>query len=227
MNAVAQITEGTPSRGRIEYVAEPRIYVVGGGFEYIKMFYNAGFVGARSVEDADVVCFTGGADVDPSFYNEKPLKETHSFLPRDQKEAAIYGACLGLQKPMVGICRGAQFLNVMNGGALWQDVNNHAGPEHPVYDHKRKEWVEGMTSTHHQQMRPTKDALIIASAALSTQKKAEGVIQNVVTPSLSDVEVVWYEDTFSLCFQPHPEFRGGSCQDYFLELFEEYIIPCT
>lgn len=202
-----------------------RVFVVGGGFQYMKMFFDAGMKGARSVEDADIVCFTGGEDVDPSYYKEKPLSCTHYNVKRDEYEAGVYGEALALQKPMIGICRGSQFLNVMNGGRLWQDVNNHAGHQHSVVDMRTGQVIEGMTSTHHQQMRAADDADIIAIAERSTKKMSESEKIEREEAECDDMEVLWYPDSLSLCFQPHPEFQHGVCRNYFLSLVDDYILP--
>lgn len=205
-------------------VYQLRVLVVGGGFQYIKMFHDAGFLGATTIDEADIICFTGGEDVDPSFYGENKIPGTGSNRERDDLECFIYG--YGLKKPKIGICRGAQFLNVMNGGKLWQDVNNHAiRGTHPVVDSKTGEIIEGMSSTHHQQMIPGEDALVLATASLSTEKRSDGKELIRELPELDDVEVVWYEDNLSLCFQPHPEFALDQCREYFLDLVDEYILP--
>ena len=207
-------------------VHDLRVFVVFGGFQYIKMFADAGFSGARSVDDADIVCFTGGEDVDPQLYGEKAIEGTFYSARRDAVEAACYGEALALQKPMVGICRGSQFLNVMNGGKLWQDVNNHCSG-HSLVDMKTGEVIHNMTSTHHQQMIPGKDAAILAVASLSTIKKSDSQTLHRDKPETDDIEVLWYPDSLSLCFQPHPEFHHGDCRNYFLDLVDEYILPAT
>lgn len=204
-----------------------RVLVVGGGFQYLKMFFDAGLKGATSVDDADIICFTGGEDVDPALYGEKAIPETYFNTRRDEVESRIYGEAVGLRKPMVGICRGAQFLNVMNGGKLWQDVNAHLGA-HTVLDVRTGEYVDRMTSTHHQMMRPADDGEVLAVASLSTSKKCDG--EHLLTDAPvenSDVEVVWYPASMCLCFQPHPEFSHGNCRNYFLDLFDQYVIPAT
>jgi len=206
-------------------VYDLRVLVVGGGFQYLKMFYDAGLKGAKDVGDADIICFTGGEDVDPSYYSEEKVPGTHSNTSRDAREAMIYSEALVRNKPMVGICRGAQFLNVMNGGKLWQDVNNHAGRSHSVVDFRTGELVHDMTSTHHQQMREGPDCDIVAAAELSTKKVAATEIIDRDEPQVDDLEVLWYPKSLSLCFQPHPEFQDGNCRDYFLQLFDDYIMP--
>lgn len=202
-----------------------RVLVVGGGFEYCRMFYDAGIGGATSVEEADFICFTGGADVDPVLYGQEAIPGTHTHTLRDEKETAFYVEALARKKPMVGICRGSQFLNVMNGGKLWQDVNNHAvGAGHIITDLRKGVEISEITSTHHQMMIPTEKAEILALASLATHKKS--FIDEIKRdkPELDDVEAVWYPDTLCLCFQPHPEFQYGNTRNYFLELFDEYVM---
>lgn len=224
LSAAEQKRLATESTMREVY--DLRVFVVGGGFQYLKMFFDAGMKGARSVEDADIVCFTGGEDVDPALYGEEPIPETYFNSKRDGVEAYIYGEAIGLKKPMIGICRGAQFLNVMNGGKLWQDVNNHAvRGGHAIIDMRNGEVREGMTSTHHQQMIAADDAEIIAVAELSTKKTSMSEIMERTKAEPDDMEVLWYPGSLSLCFQPHPEFMHGDCRNFFLDLVDEYILP--
>lgn len=214
------------AEAQLREIYDLRVFVVGGGFQYSKMFFDAGMKGARNVEDADIVCFTGGEDVDPKYYGEKPLLGTHYNTKRDEYESGLYGECLALKKPMIGICRGSQFLNVMNGGSLWQDVNNHAIMRgHAIIDMRDGKEIEDMTSTHHQMMRPADDAEIIALASLATRKLGEKEQMEREKPELDDVEVVWYPTTLSLCFQPHPEFQHGNCRNFFLDLVDTHILP--
>jgi len=216
-----------------------RCYVVGGGMNYIRMLYEAGIRGATDVEDADFVMFTGGEDVDPKFYGEKPLRGTNYNTARDERERAIFEQAKKSGVPMVGICRGGQFLNVMSGGKLWQDVDNHAiGGVHDIEDHAYGLSHLKVTSTHHQMMNPAEDGLILASAARSTYRTAEGIHATVYGDNGSagvhddDVEVVWYDKTKCLCFQPHPEYLISTVpdevrtmtRDYFLDLLDDYVL---
>lgn len=51
-----------------------KAYILGGAFmgDMVVMFAEAGFQRASSVKEADVVVFTGGADINPTLYNQKP-----------------------------------------------------------------------------------------------------------------------------------------------------------
>src|SRR5690554_3184603 len=90
------------------------------------MFINRGHKVVQTAEEADLVCFIGGEDVQPSLYGEHDHPSTHTNPARDEMEEKLFHYCLNEGIPMAGICRGAQFLNVMNGGKLYQDVDNHA-----------------------------------------------------------------------------------------------------
>ncbi len=200
------------------------VYIVNSSWDYEKMWTSRGHNVVSSLELADLVQFTGGSDVSPELYGEKNVR-SYCDANRDKYEQKIFNHCREVGKAMVGICRGGQFLNVMNGGKMWQHVSNHAiGGTHVVYDHE-SELTYLCTSTHHQMMIPGLLAEVVGQGiALCRSYQSEG---GVYTPDdlgndELDVEVVWYEDTHSLCFQPHPELDDGECQEYFFILIERY-----
>ncbi len=208
-----------------------RVFIVGGGFQYVELMHRYGYAGARRVEDADFVLFTGGEDVTPELYGERALAKTHSNRHRDDYEVDVYNRCKEAKKPMVGICRGGQFLNVMNGGKLWQHVVGHTG-DHVAFtppDAKGNGTRRSITvtSTHHQMMEPTKDAVILLSALEATERHSQDTLIEGKDPNIEDVEVCIYPDTDSLCFQPHPEFHNAKPElvDFFEECLEDWIEP--
>ena len=71
---------------------------------------------------------TGGPDVDPALYGEKPAGAAGLDPARDQMELAAWRAAQERSVPLLGICRGLQAINVFSGGKLLQDVPSHAGP---------------------------------------------------------------------------------------------------
>lgn len=115
------------------------------GLDYIRMFENYGSVHLLTstnahdphfIKDFDMLVLPGGADVDPKRYGEKPdplcgrvnLQYEHldlNFLPK----------WLATGKPIVGICRGMQTLNVAMGGSLYQHIEGHTGGEFRKEDH--------------------------------------------------------------------------------------------
>lgn len=219
-----------------------RVLVVGGGWEYIRFLYDHGYKGAKTVDDADFVLFTGGADVSPEFYGEKPIKGVMCDIERDRKEQVIFNLALDKGIPMMGICRGGQFLNIMCGGEMWQHVNNHAGTDHKllIYGDKesrleeaRKDRTIVATSTHHQMMRPGEGARILAIGVngsgnpLALEKLAYGKELAGSSKKDPDIEVVFYDKQLCLCFQPHPEYSNASkeLKEYFLECVDDLLIP--
>jgi putative glutamine amidotransferase len=67
---------------------------------------------------------TGGEDVDPSRYGEKPSPALGATLPaRDDMEFSALDCALRLDMPIFGICRGCQVMNVHFGGSLYQDID--------------------------------------------------------------------------------------------------------
>lgn len=71
----------------------------------------------------DGLLLTGGGDIDPNYYHEEPIPEQGEVVPaRDVTELQLVKAFRNQNKPIFGICRGHQLLNVALGGTLYQDI---------------------------------------------------------------------------------------------------------
>ncbi|TGG90683.1 gamma-glutamyl-gamma-aminobutyrate hydrolase family protein [Natronospirillum operosum] len=68
------------------------------------------------------VVITGGHDVDPVLYAAEPEVNPRYDTERDAFESAMISQALAHGTPILGICRGAQLLNVALGGSLFQDL---------------------------------------------------------------------------------------------------------
>jgi|GluameStandDraft_1065615.scaffolds.fasta_scaffold01488_17 putative glutamine amidotransferase len=103
--------------------------------DYIKAVHRAGGVTillTKEDQRADIthvlkmldgILVPGGPDVSPLFYGEDPIPEvTYSIQAQDQFEIQVVQECVHLNKPLFGICRGAQVINVALGGTLYQDI---------------------------------------------------------------------------------------------------------
>ena len=67
--------------------------------------------------------FTGGHDVSPEIYGETPLPGLVDICrKRDAMETLVLKKAMAADKPILGICRGIQFINAVLGGSLWQDL---------------------------------------------------------------------------------------------------------
>jgi hypothetical protein len=183
----------------------------------------------RDVEPNDILYFGGGTDVNPEYYNQ-PLGK-RSQRPdriRDIVERGAFMESLGKVGGFIGICRGAQFLTVMNGGKLIQDVTGH-GKDHfmETYDQKLL-WI---TSTHHQMMYPwnlpKEDYQILGWNPYRESKHyLDGWNKPVELPEdFVEPEIIWYPKTRCLCIQGHPEYLGYDAEfcQYSRDLIRKYL----
>ncbi len=156
----------------------------------------------------DGLLFAGGGDLDPLHFNEEPQYKLNYDHPlRDQFELALIKAALTQGKPILGICRGIQVLNVALGGTLYQEIHEqvegalthqHSSGE-PMHTIKIKEGyllarLSGKTelrvnSFHHQAVRRVAPGLIVSAIA------NDGVIEAIEYP----------QHHFVLGVQWHPE----------------------
>ena len=78
------------------------------------------------VKKFDGFLFTGGDDIDPRFYREKPLAGAKLRLAENKRvkfEMTLFKAAVKAKKPILAICYGAQLVNVALGGTLYQDIS--------------------------------------------------------------------------------------------------------
>lgn len=203
--------------------------IVNGSQAYAQLFTSLGYAVVdyiinEQLEPVELVVFTGGEDVTPGLYGHEAHHTTFNNVYRDQQEATIFEKALLHNIPMVGICRGAQFLNVMSGGEMYQDVGGHTGP-HEITDLATGETVL-VSSTHHQMMKPSSEGLLVASSHIGAYREWWDGQIFAREQSEQDFEVVFYPRTRSLCFQPHPEFFTAEYEGmrrYFAELLVRYL----
>lgn len=156
--------------------------------------------------DPDLIVFTGGCDVSPYIYGEEPDGAVGCDSIRDEFEKSIYETYVG-RVPMIGICRGGQLLNVLNGGKMIQHLGMTISGDVFMGLHPGREDIE-VRVDHHQGMLSSEDG--------------EPLSWNEDHREWPDY-AIWYPDTRCLCFQPHPEWGHEGTRDYFFELVEKCI----
>lgn len=200
-----------------------KIAIINGNAQYKALFQSLGHE-IVSLIQAQAVVFTGGADVTPALYGDSKHPFTGNDPARDNAEQMVFEQAIIMGIPMVGICRGAQFLNVMSGGRMYQHVEKHTRA-HSITDVETGE-VVFVSSTHHQMMLPSPDALLVATAALGGERQwFDGQVAKKDI-SKEDIEVVYYKDTNCLCFQAHPEFNTPEYEgmkQYFKRCLSKYL----
>lgn len=173
----------------------------------------------------DGILISGGADLDPGAFGEEPLADAnvtliHPLRPAFEKQ--LVQAARKHKKPLLGICYGCQFFNVLEGGTLWQDIPtqlpkamNHSDTRHTVkiepgsllHEIIGESEVE-IASFHHQAIaRP-------ASTAHVTAQAGDGIIEAIEFDS----------DPFWLGVQWHPEWDPQSPATQ--KLFAAFVAAC-
>lgn len=84
------------------------------------------------VKECAFLYVPGGVDVDPKYYREEinGTKDHYDFL--DELDMTYIKAFYDANKPILGICRGLQIINVTFGGSLYQDIKNHGYQHHDI-----------------------------------------------------------------------------------------------
>lgn len=183
---------------------------------------------------ADFVIFTGGfVDVHPSMYGADPNLVHDSVYGLDGSSAAqmmeyieVWQECFYLGIPMIGVCLGAQFLHVMNGGKLYQDVDNH-NSGHPLYCNRTGKTIKESSSVHHQACIYQDSMNVIAESCEANERWIDGTHCELVIdkPDAADIEGFWYEQTMCLGVQGHPEYQGyPEYTEWFLQQILHYIV---
>lgn len=154
------------------------------------------------LERMDGLMLTGGGDIDPVLYGERPDPSVYGVRrDRDSFEAALYREAVELRLPILAICRGMQLINVLRGGSLLQQVPGHwqenpaSRPAHPI----RISAGSALSATagtdteievnsyHHQ-------ALDVLGTNLVVTARCGDVIEAVEDPAADLVAVQWHPE---------------------------------
>jgi len=163
----------------------------------------------RVLDGLDGLIITGGKDIDPARYGEAPHPKTDEpRRDRDTWEFALLAEAMRRRIPVLGICRGAQVLNVALGGTLHQhlpDVVGHSGHQlgNAVFNTSQVRTVPGTRLAaligdssdaqcyHHQAIAQLGEGLMVSA------RDADGVIEAIEVPGAN----------FAVAVQWHPEER--------------------
>ena len=195
---------------------------------------------AQMVEECDGFLLTGGQDVAPELYGTARLPECGEVSElRDAMETELLRRAREAQRPVLGICRGIQFVNAALGGTLWQDlpsqrpteVEHHMAPPYDRAAHRVSvvsgtplaELLEGLlgvgglapgelavNSYHHQAVRDVAPGLEVMAVS------EDGLVEAVRDPSQR-----WLWAT-----QWHPElsFRTDEASR---RIFSAFVAACA
>jgi len=182
----------------------------------------------------DGVLFSGGDDVDPASYGEEQIWACGDVVPlRDTFEIKLLNILLAKypEKPILGICRGCQLLNVGMGGTLYQDLktqvpdcirhqqkqsSHYASHKAVVSEGSRLHEIYGSTeimvnSFHHQAVKDLGQGLVI------TARASDGVVEGFEKP----------DHPYFVAAQWHPErLVEGPHHPEHKPLFKSFVDAC-
>lgn len=217
-----------PDPGRTRYNGRPLLFVeqsmsdwlLRGGFLPVAVPFptpsrdDVPFDPDEFLECVDALVLQGGVDVAPTNYGEQPMRDEWSGdAPRDHYEIALVESAMKLNKPILGICRGHQLINVALGGTLYQDIETQVSDplQHRNADIYEKNfhsmtftpgsWLEKLyegrhtariNSVHHQAIKDLGEGLVVQG-----RSSDDDVIEAI---KLDD-------DRFVVGVQWHPEFQ--------------------
>ena len=182
----------------------------------------------RAVQDAltcDGLLLPGGGDIDPKFYGQERIPACgEPNLLRDAAEPLLLRAFLAADKPVLGICRGIQVMNVALGGDLYQDIKPFEHVKHHDY------WTKVHTVTVRRGTLLSKilgqDTVLVNS---QHHQAVDHVAPGLTLAALSEdgiVEAIEKPDAkFCLGVQWHPEWLSNA-DPAMQGLFDAFVNAC-
>lgn len=181
----------------------------------------------------DGLVISGGGDINPVLFNEEPIPQLGNVTPeRDSSELELVRYMLALDKPILGICRGHQLLNVAFGGTLYQDIISQS--DSPLLQHDQKAKREHPSHAVHI-AQGTILSSIAASEKIMVNSFHHQALKDVLAPLVisgkaSDGIVEAVESTdhhFVVGVQWHPEALMQNDDQVSVRLFKAYMKACT
>lgn len=181
----------------------------------------------------DGLMMSGGNDPNPLLYGQEPHPMLGEVTPdRDSLEVELARHFLYINKPIFGICRGMQVLNIAVGGTLYQDI--HSENKGVLLQHKQDaprdhqshfiSIPEGtlfhrlagkdrivVNSFHHQAVRDIAPSFVLSGIA------SDGIIEAIESPT----------HRFVVGVQWHPEATAIKGEEFSVQLFKRFVQECA
>lgn len=185
----------------------------GASYTLVDSSVPAELVGAvETGPDADALLILGGGDIAAACYGGPAGPVPNSYGVDEQADRGsldLFRAYADAERPVLGICRGAQLINVAYGGSILPDIEayelHHGGPDQPMFLDEKVEVADGtrlarivgpgvltVRSGHHQAVDRVGDGLVVAARAL------DGIVEAIEDP-----------ERWVLGVQFHPEDDDG------------------
>jgi len=206
-----------------------KVYASYGYNGYARPLLTNGWALTKHIEEADLILFGGGEDINPALYNEPVGSHTYFNNHRDLEELTDFNYAKENKIPMAGICRGMQLLTALSGGKLAQHVTNHAGPRHKVTTLDGEEIV--VNSLHHQMCFPMGHITDFVALAWTYDRSAVYLDGNDTDFTISqkepimELEAVYYPNIQAVGVQWHPEMmsEGEQGRTFFVDMVNRML----
>lgn len=181
----------------------------------------------RQMEGVDGLLLSGGYDISPLHYQEEPQQGLEALCDeRDVYEIELAQHAYRSKKPIFGVCRGLQLLNVAFGGTLYQDIHlafpraiQHASKARP---HEATHTVSVVSNSLLQRIVGKKTLLTNSFHHQAIKQLAPLFLVNAETKDGMIEGIEGREDSFILGVQWHPEMMIESDPEM-LKLFQAFV----
>lgn len=222
-------SEGMNGKNEMQFVNNDYIEAIvkAGGIPILLAICDVNIM-SMQIQHIDGLLVTGGIDVNPLFYNETcHFLQGESSAFRDHYEIALIQEVANMKKPILGICRGQQVINVAFGGSLFQD-NTFASEYVQQHTQKEKKQYPSHSIRMHKESFLTAifgdKAFVNSFHHQSIKKVAEG-FEVVARSEDSIIEAIEHKELPIWAVQFHPE-KMKDVDVKMQMIFDEFIKKC-
>lgn len=177
--------------------------------------------------------FTGGPDPHPFLWGEEVHEKCGTISQkRDQLELALLSEAMCRKKPILGICRGAQLLNIGLGGDIYQDIKSQYSSEFPIAHIQPAAYS---IPTHHVSVTEAsllfrlsgglRELAVNSCHHQAIRKLAPGLIAGAFAPDGITEEIEMPDYPFLIGVQWHPEYLWKN-DETSARLFAAFVQAC-
>ncbi|CAN5133618.1 hypothetical protein BH11BAC5_BH11BAC5_23360 [soil metagenome] len=166
----------------------------------------------NSIADFDAIVLSGGVDMHPRFYNNPniiyPNAPLHFHEKRDEFEIAVFHKSQQHRLPLLGVCRGMQLINCIQGGTLKQDIGTISNAIHRFEEHDKAHAINIVKGTLLSEITGVTRTMTNSAHHQCIDLLGEGLTINCGSDDGIIEGVEWTEKenkSFFLAIQWHPE----------------------